>query len=121
MTETWNSQSIEGSFYKHGGDHAVPEAEEKSKRAKQQTSSKHKKRQNTRIVSWLENQKNHSVSSHWIWQEQTLVQSSLFWDSSRGVGAWELSPQAQDERKPEKTHEKCKISKQGDKETHNNW
>ena len=27
-----NSQSIEGSFHKHGGDHAVPEAEKKQTR-----------------------------------------------------------------------------------------
>lgn len=33
MTENRNSQSIEGSFHKHGGDHALPEAEEKSKKA----------------------------------------------------------------------------------------
>ena len=119
MTETWNSQSIEGSFYKHGGDHAVPEAQEKSKRAKQQTSSKHKKRQNTRIVSWLENQKTTPSRS------PTESARNKLWYKARcsetRLEAWELSPQAQDERKPEKTHEKCKISKQGDKETHNNW
>lgn len=103
MTEmNWNdgnSQSIEGSFHKHGGDHTLPEAERKrAKKGKKHTQQGWNKQTKKRTkwsfkalhLTLFGRKKTIKVlpitfgvpESH---EEQIVVQSSLFWDSSRGV------------------------------------